>query len=268
MSNKSLQKQIEFQLSWADVKSMPDEHIALFTLVSFAATETNVLSRLYVQSSHSKNSEQAINVAIIAQQYTILRAWSAKLFEFSEMLADLRKRNTVSDPVAKEIVYRSVKSFEAVRQAKGYSVARAVRHEAANHYSFSSAIKNIPHVPDEANCNMYPNALEGNSHYPIGEEVMFMGRLNRLGASAKTTGDKMKLLDLWHGWNVSAQDWLRSTHVEIFGGLVAPRFKGRRAVEKLYWLDPALVANLVPPRIPVFLRDNTSEFSRQDRPSS
>ncbi len=255
MSKKALQKQFEYPLTWKDLAVLPPEQLALLSLANFAATELNILQRIYIQTAHNLTQDAALDVAIAAQRYVVLRTWSAKLFEFAAMFEDLLKQKLKDDRTL-ELAKEAVELFEALKKSDGYAIVRNVRHEASNHYSFSAALKNLSHVPDHANCNMYLNKLDGNSYYPMGEEVMFVGRLNRHGASIKTEEEKQQLLGLWHDWNLEANGWLRNIHERIFSEIVSARFPDRFAREKLYWFDPSLAGDMVPPSIPIFLRNN------------
>ncbi|MFK7835149.1 MAG: hypothetical protein AB8B60_02915 [Sulfitobacter sp.] len=255
MNKKALQKQFEYPLTWKDLAVLPAEQLALLSLANFAAAELNILQRIYIQTAHNLTQDAALDVAIAAQRYVVLRTWSAKLFEFAAMFEGLLKQG-LEDDTTLEMAKEAVERFGALKESDGYAIVRNVRHEASNHYSFSAALKNLSHVPDHANCNMYMNKLDGNSYYPMGEEVMFVGRLNRHGASIKTEEEKQQLLVIWHDWNVEANEWLRKVHERIFSKFVSVRFPDRSAREKLYWFDPKLAGDMVPPSIPIFLRNN------------
>ena len=249
----------EYPLGWKDLEALPGDQKALIALANYAATEVNALHRNYLFSSHDFCGQDAIDLAISAQRLVLLRCWSAKMFEFSKSIEKLAKGTGTNDRLIIELATQAVSDFAALKQAKGYYVVENLRHEATNHFSFKAAKKNLNHVSPSLNCNLYVHELNGNSHFPMGEAVMFFGRLNRHGASLKTTEEKEQLLDFWMEWNLRATRWVSEVHVNIMAKLVFDRFGDRKWEKKTYWIDPELVGGIPGRRIPVFLRNEAGQ---------
>jgi hypothetical protein len=60
-----------------------------------------------------------------------------------------------------------------------YLLAKTIRDHSTNHYLVSPAAANLQYVSKNAKVAAYLHETQGNSYYPIGEEVVFSGRLSR-----------------------------------------------------------------------------------------
>jgi len=252
---KALEKLVEFPVRWSDLDGLTTDQKAFLAIVSYAASEFNILRRLYLFASHETTDEdQDILFGTTMQRLVVLRTWSAKLFELSQTVEKLSKENGTSDLVVQRVAKSAWKSFEDTKLTDGYKIARNVRHEATNHYSMDAAKRNLPFVPSHANCGLFMHEKDGNSFYPMGEEVMFMGRMNRSGSSLKTDEERAEQLNLWARWNLDATRWSRELQRSIDTELLFDHMPGRSGKQKVYWFDPELVGGLTGRRVPLFLR--------------
>ncbi|WP_299637113.1 hypothetical protein [uncultured Ruegeria sp.] len=252
---KALEKIVEIPIYWDDLKSLSLDEKALLALASYAASESNTISKLYLFSTHKMTGNEIVDSAISIQIMVLLRYWSAKLFEFFESISEISNSRGTKDDNVIRLAKESFDAFSELEELRGYEIARAIRHEATNHYSFKAAKKNIDHVSDRANCKLYLHNKDGNSWYPFGEEVMFSGRLNRAGASLRTKEEKNQLLKDWLDWNLSATRWANKAYELIATELVLDRLPDRNAKQKLLWLEPELVGEIDGRKTPVFLKN-------------
>ncbi|WP_170596196.1 hypothetical protein [Ruegeria arenilitoris] len=256
---KAIEKIIELPIYLKDLEALSVDEKALFALASFAASESNSISRLYLFSTHKTTGDEIVDSAISLQIMVMLGYWSAKLFEFYETISDLAiSKGTKNDNVIR-LAKESFDAFSGIKEQPGYEVARAIRHEATNHYSFKAAKKNLAYIPDNANCKFYLHEKDGNSWYPFGEEVMFVGRFNRAGASLNSREEKNQLLKEWLDWNLAATKWANKAYELIATSLVLDRLPDRTARQKLLWLDPELVGEVNGRKTPIFLRSEATE---------
>lgn len=256
---KAIEKIVEIPVFLEDLEPLSVDEKALLALASYAATESNTISKLYLFSTHKMTGDEVVDSAISIQIMVLLRYWSAKLFEFFESISEIAGARGTSEENVIRLANESFEAFSQLEDSRGYEIARAIRHEATNHYSFKAAKKNIVHVSERANCKLFLHKKDGNSWYPFGEEVMFSGRINRAGASLKTKEEKQKTLEDWLEWNLVATRWANKTYELIAKDLVLRRLPNRRPREKILWLDPELVGNIEGRKTPVFLRNETNK---------
>lgn len=245
---------VDYSLRWADLRDLPEDQVAFLGVLSYAVSEVNALSGIYIFSSHPMIENEAIDNAILIQRFVLLRSWSARLFEAIELLENGVKKRQISDQDLLEFVKECLKELSAIKSSKGYELARDLRNESTNHYSFSTAKKNLKHISDRANCNMYLHEKKVNSFYPFGEEVMFVGRLNRHGASLRTRDKKSNLLDLWISWNLKATQLIGDIQVEFFKKFLLERFPDKFGHERPYWIPRELASTVEDKHVPIFLR--------------
>lgn len=247
---------VELEMRWKEFDPLSDDQKAALSIVCFAVTEVNALMRMYAFTEHDPSGKAAIDYGVLAQSHSLLRSWSAKLFEFSEFITFKDKNNRTSDKALLHLSEKHTATFENLKLASGYGAARYLRHEATNHYLLDPVRKNLPYVSDRANCNFYLHQLNGNSHFPMGEEVVFVGRLNRDSVRLATEEEKKKTYRDWWTWNLSATNWLNEVHLDFYREFVAPLVKatGKTARRRVYWIDPRLVGVPEQEKVPIFAR--------------
>lgn len=96
--------------------------------------------------------------------------------------------------------------------------------------------------------------MDGNSWYPIGEEVMFMGRLNRFTANRGSLEERLRVSEEWMQWNFAAARWVKSVHSDAVERLVFPLNPEKRAEKKMHWLQNSFVGSLEEVNLPMFGR--------------
>ncbi len=251
---KAIEFFTEVELSWKDFSSLSDDQKSALSIVCFAVSEINSLMRIYAFSDHTLTGKAAIDYSILVQSHGILRSWSAKLFEFSEFVTFRDRKNRTSDDRLLELSRTAKESFNALKRENGYVIARSLRHETTNHYLLDPVRKSLPFVSDRANCNFYLHKKNGNSVFPMGDEVVFIGRINREGAKIESALEKAEMYDQWWKWNLAATKWLHRVHFDFYKEFVEPRSKGKRIKTRDYWIDPRLVGVPDETKLPVFLR--------------
>lgn len=254
MINTAIEHLVEYPLSQSELNELSRDQQGVVAVLSYAVSETNALSRCYIACMHANTDKPEIEAALNIQRFTILRTWSAKLFEAHEFLQfGGKKRNTEDEEILK-LADEVLSEFSALRSGAGFKLAKCIRHEATNHYSLSAAVKNLGHISPRANFNMYLHDLNGNSFYPIGEEVMFLGRLNRFGANLSEMEEKKKAIGDWLDWNLEANRWLGEAHLRYVRKFILDRNPKKYGRKKAYWIDPRLVGTKAEIKVPVFYR--------------
>lgn len=244
----------EVPLFKRDLGGVPEDSLALFSISSYAVSELNVIARALVACIHEQERDDVINAASFIQQACMARYWILKLFEFHDCLLKLKTGKSSSSGEVRKIATNCIETFETLESRDFYGLVRAVRNEAAGHYSFSAAKKNLAHVEDRAMAHMVAGASMGNSFYPLGEEVMFIGRLNQYGAGLGSKVDKADLVNKLFEWGREATKWVQECHTEIFRQLVQPFLDGKYKKKTTYWVSPSKVGDLRMFNVPVFAR--------------
>lgn len=252
MSKTKLVHLDEFRTNWSELSELPDDHLAMVAVLSYAVSETGALARIYLSQAHDHLDKKAIDSAANIQKFLIIRNWSSKLFEVIEFLELGGKKPKTKDLKVLGLANEALARLDLLEPKSGYNVARDIRHEAANHYSFSAAKKNLRHVHKQADCQMYLNRLGGNCFYPFGEEVMFHARLNRKWANLPSKAERDARFGEWLDWNISANRWLAETHAIVTDELIFKAL-GRNSVrKKVYWVPSELVGRPKENMTPVF----------------
>jgi len=100
MAHVSIRK---LELSEKDFAEIPDDQKAALAAVSHSINELNVLKRLYLFSCPTDQPQNEFGIAFWIQQLTILRAWSAKLFELQKFLEFTGSKNRTKDQFLRSI---------------------------------------------------------------------------------------------------------------------------------------------------------------------
>ncbi len=254
---KAMEKIAEFRLSENEYDEIPDDQRAAISVVSYAVGEITALMRMYLFSQQSLTDDPVVDGAIFIQTNVLLRTLSAKIFEVSELVNTKDKKNKTDDEVVLRIFNDAFSTFEELRSRKGYQIARAVRHEAANHYRLKPAKQNTASLGKGARLSFCMHKKQGNSFNPIGEECIFIARINREGADFGSKEEKIALHQEWFRWNLDAVDWVNSLFERLFSEVVLQRFPNKKASWKVHWMDPRLVGEVGEVQMPVFLRANS-----------
>jgi hypothetical protein len=247
----------EYQISIDTLRKLPADHVAAFAALSYAVTETNILRKIFLAQSHDYIGEKVFDEAISAQRFLVLRTWSSKLFEAKEFLESLFGRKAkVKDQLLNRLAEDAAVDFERSASLEGYAIARDIRHEMANHYLFEVARKNLPHVHSGALCNMYTHQNGGNDFFPLGEAVMFQGRLNRKWREVDTAAGRQAKLDHWFEWCLNVNTSLQKSHAMFAGELIFPVVGRNTFYRKSYWVPKAMVGHQINHLTPLIFRED------------
>lgn len=251
---KAIEHISEYKISKGDLALLDEDAAAAVAVTCFAATEINALMRLYLVSTHDFIENDVIDTANAIQRSVLLRIWSAKLFEFSKFIELSGKDNKTKNAELISLANEAQEKFVDLKQAEIYPLVRSIRNETTNHYSLRPARKNLLHVADNANLTLYMHKIAGNSFYPLGEEVMFTGRINRYGSDGISKEEKMKLYGDWLDWNLTASNWLGDVHYSFVKKLILDRFPDKHAAKKDHWIPPEMVGEAEENQTPLFIR--------------
>lgn len=227
----------EFHLPYASPRKLPDDYIAALGVMGYAVSELNILSRIYLAQASEDIGQRAIDEIIKAQKLFVLRAWSSKLFEVREFLLSLTgKKALTKDNLLQRLAREAVEALDKLSSTDGYKAANDIRHEAAHHYSFTAAKKNIAHLPDDALYDVMLHRHNGNDFFPLGEYLMFHGRLLRRWKADQELSDKQIKFEVWLKWCMEAKASVDEAHAKFIGELLFAQLDRNTFYTKTYWV--------------------------------
>lgn len=240
----------EYRLSFDQFQALSKLEQAALAISSFAATEANTLMRLYVCAALPMIGDSAVDAINSLQRHTTLRIWSAKLFEFQNFIRELNTKCRQDNHQLVPIVSDMMRKSRQLRTGPGYKIVEEVRNSSSNHYLLDRALENLEHLSPLADLRMFAHELEGNSVSPIGEEVMFVGILNRF----KTEAQEANYYEAWHKWNTQASKWLKECHLAFWEETAFKQFPEIYGRKKAHWLPEEFVGEIDSDFTPLFLR--------------
>lgn len=259
MTNKAVVQFGEFQVSLETLRKLPSEHVAALAAFGFCITELNAIRRIYLAQPNETTDNKVIEQLQNSQQLVVIRTWSSKLFEAYQFLESLcGKKPVTRDPLLQQLASDALKDLGKLSSSEGYQTARDIRNEISNHYLFSVALKNFPHVHSDALCNIYSHDYSGNDFFPLGESVMFHGRLHRKWKDMASLSDRMREFHLWLDWCQRAHRSLELSHASFIGRLLFDPLRRRKLVQKTYYVSPSLVGYPLDHKIPLIFRKSPS----------
>ena len=194
----------------AEVLSQLDQKEQAFLItVCHAVSEINTFGRLGFYSATKEQAEPVLKAAQIHQNLAIIRCLSAKLFELVKLFKDRRygssngKISTIYDYANECSVGRELDTSLAS--------ARNIRDFVTNHYDPKRVEKNLAHLADGMDLDLYLTQPEANSFTMMGDEVSFTGQFNREFSSRKLSDGESGLGFWWH-WTLEAWRWSREVH--------------------------------------------------------
>ena len=255
MINKAAVQFDEFHLPLATLRQLPEDHIAALGLMSYAISELNILSRIYLAQAVEDTGVRIIDEIIKAQKLLVLRSWSSKLFEVREFLLSLTgKKALTRDPLLQKLATDALDALEKLSATEGYKAANDIRHEAAHHYSFSAAKKNIAHLPADTLCDAVLHRHQGNNFYPLGEYLMFHGRLQRRWKTDPTLREKQIKFEVWLQWCMEAKASVEESFARFMSKLLFEKIGRNSFYSKTYWIPESLVGHPFDHRTPIVFR--------------
>ena len=251
MTNKPIVYFDKYPLKFSELLHFGETKAAVFATSCHAINEINVFARLYVSDIRETPKEPEMAKLYEIQSMTILRSWSAKLFEYHEFIKCVRKLPEFS--TYSKLLGSNLKKFNQLKKMDGFIITRKIRNEMTSHYDLKKAQENLKNVAPHAEATLYFHELDGNSFFPISEEVMFWARADPQ-SSAENSKHREEYFKKWSGWALKARDWAYHCHGELIGELVTAAFPGRQAKPRSYYLEMDDVCDVGETRLPLVLR--------------
>lgn len=256
---KAIEFLYEYAITKKEFETLEPDLAAAVSVACYAYSEVNALMRLYLFSVHDHADNDVIDSMGAIQSNVLLRAWSAKLFEFADFV-ELKKHNKTKSNILITLANAARKEFEPLKKDSAYQTVRALRNEATSHYSLEPAKKNLAFLGQRAALSIVQHKMGGNSFNPLGEEVMFIGRMNRAAKHLQTKEDKVLFHKQWFDWNLKATKWLGKVQAQFAKKIIFEKFPDRRARRLMHYIPQQMVGEVGESKTPLFCR--ASEYNR------
>lgn len=243
----------EYSVTKEEFDTLEPDLAAALSIICYAYSEINALMRLYLFSTHDHVGSDAIDSMGEIQKNTLLRVWSAKLFELADFM-ELKKYSKTNNQELIALALDAKNLFEPLKKDAAYQTVKLIRHEATSHYALAPAKKNLEFVGEGAALSIIQHKMGGNSFNPLGEEVMFIGRMNRAAQHLDTKEKRIEFHEQWFNWNVVATKWLGRVQAQFARKTLLEKFPDRRARKRMYWIPQQMVGEIGESKTPLFCR--------------
>lgn len=201
-----------------DLRSIPKDQLAAYAGICHAVNELNVMKRVFLASFHQEPSSPEVGMYLWVQNHTLLRVWSAKIFELSQFLKFEGRYNRTSDKELKDFGDSARERFRALGESPFYEMTKRLRHEVTNHTSLKAIRECLDFVGDQIECSAFLGPEIGNCLFPFGEEVVFGGTLARVWTEHRIKPETS--LDIWFEWNQSANNWATEQQLRFINNFI------------------------------------------------
>jgi hypothetical protein len=242
-----------FQLRLSELSPLSKSEKAALAVLCFVVSELNVLRKVSLFSMFSDEMPKDVRPAAAIQRNLFLRTMTAKLFEFLRLVEKKVAQSAQSDRV-KEVLQGFSAEISDARTGIGFTIAKKIRNKMANHFDFEEVERTIDHCEASTDCSFYLTEANGNSYYPMGDDVVFASGVNRAIAESGLTVSFSEALDEWMDWTIKLSVLADSIHVALFEKLILPLNPDHMARQRPQWLPSDLVAYHPGFRLPIFIR--------------
>lgn len=264
MTDYLIEKLVEIRFSKDDIDAIGTKDFAFLSITLFAANEIFVFYKYMASNIYKKDLvEPQIQALATIQQAVILRIMSAKLFEFIELYEAQHKKWMRSGASAEMDRFADrTKELSEIKSGQFYDLTKRMRNKITNHYAVDDIVGNINYIDSLANLTAQMHEEQGNSFFPIGEEVVFIGLMNKYMSKESgltTFEEKRSFTENWIAWTLKAARWVSATTYDIIRYYVIERLQKKGRV-KTFHLDPKLIADVTSHRAPIMLRSNRNRW--------
>lgn len=247
-------------LTKADIDQLGPENLSFLSTILFAANELFVFQKIL--SSNVKTPKQRdteILTLSFIQQSTILRTLSAKALEFIKLFEDQNKiweRRGFNNEI--KIMENHTTQLLSLKESKFYQFTKEMRNSLINHYLVSETFNNLKYISEKADYSFHLHQEQGNSFFPIGEEIVFIGFVNRYfgdDGGVNSFEEKSVFIKDWIDWVLETLKWVNNVVQSFSIFIILEKLDGKIAKRKALFIDPEIVADIHKFRSPLIFRD-------------
>lgn len=236
----------EFEISEKDQKTLGDDLFAYWMALSFSVSELMVFHKLAIQSSEVEPKDVLFAKQAKTQTNTILRVFSAKLFEGIECVTGFEKivvRKAKQGKASKfEIAFQekfgeSAEKFNSLRKEANFKTAKFVRDKATNHIRSSEVKRNLKHAFPGAERSMVFRRMPINSYFPIGEDMVFGALLDRHYHDEKRLEERQQAFREYLKWMLKTSSELAEYFSDVCFWIIIESLEHARPPESMRTLE-------------------------------
>ncbi|UYV38555.1 hypothetical protein N4R57_05675 [Rhodobacteraceae bacterium D3-12] len=254
MENRKIFHIGELAINANDKNKIPDEELAFIATLSFAVDEAAVFKKLLIQTFTDKPKDDDSIQLFMINQFTIMRALNAKIFESLRIFEDYKTiltRSVQKDRA--DFLSRFDSEYQKIVNDKAYELARTIRNNSTNHYLQSITRSNLPHVSENSVLKMYLHKSVGNSFHPLGEEYVFIAGVAREHGGRN---EVISALEGWIDWGIMASKLVTRLHQDYLVWLHKSHFPEWKLRKKTPYLDEKFVKKIGTATLPLVLLED------------
>ena len=231
---------VQYQLTKQELASLDDDYAALLATLCYALNEIRVVSSLYL-SAFQEPKDEHVKRKWIVQRNTLLRMMNAKVFEALKGVHDfedsLRRKDCNHDLLT--LLEKHSEKLRGLKRESGYKISERLRSQSTNHYLPSIAKRNLKYLSQRASKSLYLHETDGDSFFPLGEEVVFDSAFVALESEFKTNADDLFLA--WLTWTQQANRTVSSTFDGLAKHLVQVSFPSKFGQQRKPYVEPSFL---------------------------
>ncbi|MGZ9811006.1 hypothetical protein ACXN5S_11130 [Pseudoroseicyclus sp. H15] len=251
--NKAIEHIYEIDLHARHLERLSVDEKAFLAVISYGVSELNALSRIHIFSYPPEGLPKAVEWQATIQRHTILRCWAAKIFELFQFLESSYKERLDSQALVDLLEERRV-VIDELKADQGFALNRLIRDQATNHYSLSQARKTIRSADTDYDARVLLHDMDGNCCFPMGEEIVFAGRLSSYGKGHPELKDPGQIITAWLEWALKVSKAARSIHARFFENIMSSKTDRIVARQSAHYIDINLTMRASEMTIPIYLR--------------
>lgn len=258
MSEGSLEDFGRIILSKEDIALIGKQNTAFLGATLYVANEILVLQKLLASHFNRPTVEDSdLSLLSFINRFVIVRTLSARTFELMKMFEDQRKIwNRASMTEELELTKHLADRLSELKGDDYYRFSSALRNKITNHYVVSDVSSYMEAVEDGADLSIYLHEEQGNSFFPLGEEVVFMGFTNQfLTDMGYPEENRQHFIRDWTGWLLNSVRWSNDLVSTFSVFIYITKLKHESVEIRKYLLPDGYVADIREFASPLILRD-------------
>ncbi|MBO9589471.1 hypothetical protein [Devosia sp.] len=229
---------VEFKFTAAELQAIPKQHSTYMVATCFAINEILVFLRLTLHTINSlaiaRGDDRMASIAFMQDQI-LLRTLSGKAVEYLKVIRDHRKIcERAGDVTIKAFFDKYGGEIDEIWDSTQSKFAVELRNNLISHIGLDRIRKSIAALPhDRREMNIYLHNKDGNTVYPIGEDVAHIAAF-----------DTTEQVDEWSDWVLKTCKTIQGLHHQYMIWIIETFFPSKMGQEIRIEIDDRLLGPL------------------------